>query len=116
MMLEFSIELCHIQRRAGRGFLFEHPLSATSWEMESLERLVNMSEVHKSVFDMLRFGMTAEDVEGEGLVRKSTQILTNVEVISDVLSVRCEGGHRHVHLIAGKAKVSQVYQPKMCEG
>ena len=91
-MLEFAIEMCHIQRRAGKGFLFEHPLSATTWEMESLKKLANMPKVQKSVFDMCRFGMTAEDGEGEGQVRKSTQILTNVEAIADILSVRCEGG------------------------
>lgn len=115
-MLEFAIEMCHIQRRAGRGFLFEHQLPATSREMESLKKLANMPEVHKSVFDMCRFGMTAEDGEGEGLVRKSTQILTNVKAIADILSVRCGAGHRHVHLISGKAKAAQVYPPKMCEG
>ena len=115
MMLEFSIEMCRIQSRACRGFVFEHPRTATSWEVDAVKRLAQEAGVYTSVFDMCRFGMTAEDAEGEGLVRKSTHILTNVEAIAEVLSVRCEGGHRHVHLRSGKAKAAQIYPVKMCE-
>ena len=92
MMLEFSLEMCHKQRRVGRGFRFEHPLSATSWEMDPVKRIASMPEVHNSVFDMCMFGMTAKDVEDEGLVGTSTHILNSVKAIADVLSVRGEDG------------------------
>ena len=92
MMLEFAIEMCQIHRKAGRGFVFEHPRTPTSWEVDAVKRLAQEAGVYTSVFYMCRFGKTAEDAEGAGLVRKRTQILTNVEAIAEVLSVRCEGG------------------------
>ena len=36
MMLRFAVELCLIQHRAGRSFMFEHPCTASSWEDRSL--------------------------------------------------------------------------------
>ena len=95
--------------------MFEQPLTATSWEMDVLKHLAGESAVMATVFDMCQFGMCDSDSEGEGLVRKSTQVLTNVESVADALSLRCEGGHRHVHLLSGKAKAAAVYPAKMCE-
>ena len=115
MMLEFGIELCQIQRRAGRGFLFEHPLTASSWEVGAVQQLQSEKGVLTSVFEMCQFGMRAEDAHGLGLVRKSTQILTNVDEAADYLSRRCPGGHRHVHLVEGRARAAAVYPERMCE-
>ena len=115
MMLEFGIELCQIQRRAGRGFLFEHPLTASSWEVGAVQQLQSEKGVLTSVFEMCQFGMCAEDAHGRGLVRKSTQILTNVDEVADYLSRRCPGGHRHVHLVEGRARAAAVYPERMCE-
>ena len=115
MFLEFAIEMCRIQQRGGRGFLFEHPAAATSWEVEAVKNLLAEKGVMSSVFDMCRFGMSAQDQEGKGLVRKSTRIMTNIEELADVLSVRCTGGHRHVHLMSGRAAAAAMYPPQMCE-
>ena len=56
-----------------------------------MKKLLSEEGVMSVVFDMCRFGTAAEDGEGLGLVRKSTRVITNVE-IRDVLDVRCEGG------------------------
>ena len=51
-MVEFAVELCHIQKRAGRAFVFEHPRTSSSWEVvEPLRELLNLPDVHESVFD-----------------------------------------------------------------
>ena len=38
-----------------------------------------------------------------------------VQAIAEGLSVQCERGHRHVHLISGQAKAAQICPVKMCE-
>ena len=45
-LLNFAIQVAEIQMSAGRGFLFEHPLSATSWQRPRLRRLLQRAGVH----------------------------------------------------------------------
>ena len=92
LMLRFSVELCLIQNRSGRAFVFEHPSTASSWEDACLRDIVSTSGIVTSLLDMCRYGMTAVDKQGEGPVRKTTRIATNVYEIADALSLRCEGG------------------------
>ena len=91
-MLEFAVELCEMQMKAGRAFIFEHPATATSWELGGLKRLFTTEGVHEGLFDMCRFGMESEDKIGVGLVRKTTRIVTNAEEIAGSLCARFEGG------------------------
>ena len=67
-----------------------------------------------SVLDMCRYGMVASDELGEAPVRKTTKIATNVPEIADALSARCEGGHRHVHLISGRPRNAAIYPSGFC--
>ena len=92
VMLQFAVELCEIQRAAGRGFLFEHPLTASSWLQPVLKALAEKRDVITTVIDMCRYGMTATDKIGTGPARKSTKFLTNVPEVADSLNLRCEGG------------------------
>ena len=114
-MLEFGIEMCPMQLRAGRAFVFEHPLTASSWEIAAAQELMNMKSVETSVFEMCQYGMCAEDQFGSGLVRKSTRILTNVPEVADHFSRRCPGGHRHVPLLNGRPKAAAAYPERLCE-
>ena len=70
--------------------------------------------------DMCSFGMAANDEYGEALVRKRTKILTNSIEVARRVERKCTGDHRHVHLIAGKAKRAQLYprafSRAVCEG
>ena len=61
-MFRFAVGLCLIQKRAGQAFVFEHPRSATSWELvEELQGLLEDPEVHESLLDVCCFGMEAVD-------------------------------------------------------
>ena len=113
-MLNFAVEVCQVQRRAGRGFLMEHPQAATSWEVEAVKQLIAETDVQTTVLDMCRFGMQAVDRDGPGLVRKSTQVVSDVEELISILSQRCLGAHRHVHLVGGKARAAAIYPEKLC--
>ena len=64
--------------------------------------------------NMCSFGMTAKDDEGTGLVAKPTRIMSSSPEILKKIHKPCCGGHRHVHLISGKAKAAQVYPRRFC--
>ena len=91
-MLRFAVELCEIQLHVGKSFVFGHPSNASSWEDESLSKLALAKGVFTSILNMCRYGMTSLDKQGEGPVRKTTRILSNIYEVSDALSLRCEGG------------------------
>ena len=64
---------------------------------------------------MCRFGMVARDSDGEAPVRKTTRVMTNDPGIATALKdVRCEGGHRHVHLISGRPAAAAIYPLDFC--
>ena len=50
--VNFAIELCELQRRAGRGFVFEHPKFAASWTSTDLSTLSSREGVHEARLDM----------------------------------------------------------------
>ena len=70
--------------------------------------------------DMCDFGMVASDEFGEALVRKRTKVLTNASEVARRIARKCNGQHRHVHLVGGRAKRAQLYprafSREVCEG
>ena len=97
--LEFCAKLYKIQMDRGRYFLHEHPASAKSWENDMMSRLSKDQRVYTIIGDMCRFKMTQQDEYGTGLVKKRTGFMTNAVMIAGRLAQRCDGGHRHIHLI-----------------
>jgi len=108
-MVNFAAKVCTEQMKAGRKFVFEHPLTATSWSLESLVALRKTAGVFQATTHMCAFGMKSRDVDGEGLVLKPTRFLTNSEAIKEKLDQKCNRGHRHVHLISGRAAAAAEY-------
>ena len=108
-LLELAVEMCFLQARAGRMFLFEHPAFATSWRLPCLERLRDLQGAQEVVFHMCRFGMQLRDQEGEGPVYKPTRICTNSMAIAGKTNLRCQGGHRHVRLESGRPALAARY-------
>ena len=94
--------------------MHEHPQSATSWEVEEIERLAESPLVMKAYAHMCAFGMKSKDAEGEGPVLKPTVFMTNSTEVKKELSQRCRGCERHVHLIEGRAAAAQIYPPMLC--
>ena len=117
LMVEFAVELCLIQKRAGRVFVFEHPRTATSWEVvRGLKELLETPDVIEAVLDMCVFGLSSVDPCGkQGLVRKTTRLLTNSEELANATAHRCRGGHGHVHLLSGRAKRAAIYTSSFCD-
>ncbi|CAK8995863.1 Retrovirus-related Pol polyprotein from transposon TNT 1-94 [Durusdinium trenchii] len=101
------------QMNEGRIFLHEHPKGASSWKEPEMQTLINDPRVIQVEGPMCRWGMKATDQQGEGFVRKETRYLTNSVAIAAALSGQCNGGHRHVHLVNGRARQAQKYPPRM---
>ena len=113
--VDLSMELAEIQRKAGRSFVFEHSWQASSWDLQSVNNIRNKKDVGEVIFDMCRFGMVAQDKDGEAPVRKTTRVLSNDPGILGRLDKRCEGGHLHVALVSGRPEAAAIYPIKMCE-
>ena len=48
------------------------------------------------------------------MVKKPTYLLTNSEAINTGMCGRCQGGHRHVQLMCGRAEAAARYTPEFC--
>lgn len=88
------------QSKNGFHFLHEHPHSARSWGLASMQRRC----------DICMFGMTSRDDAGRAMsVRKPTRFLMIAWGIADELDRRCDGEHRHQALLAGRARDAAIY-------
>ena len=111
----FAALICILQHRAGRYFIFEHPDCADSWRTRVLDMVMSIPGVNRTKFDFCMLGMVGEDDLGIAPAKKTTGIMTNGEVIAEVNSQhRCDGTHRHVHFVHGKAKVCEIYPEPFC--
>ena len=82
-LVDIAVNMCAEQCRAGRVFVFEHPLGASSWRLPSLMRLRKMSGVQQATIHQCAYGLTSTDAEGIGLVLKPTRCVTNSMDIAD---------------------------------
>ena len=108
-MIEFAVKMCTEQAKAGRLYVFEHPLGAASWKLECMRELASRWGSRRATCHMCAFGMQARDDQGTDAVMKPTGILTNSTAIYDKMNVQCRGGHRHVHLVNGRAAKAAEY-------
>ena len=80
-----------------------------------LDMVLSIPGVIRTEFDFCMLGMVVEDDIGIAPTKKTTGIMTNGKVIAEVISQhRCDGKHRHVHLVHGKAKAFEIYPEPFC--
>ena len=77
IMVEFAITVCMEQMKAGRSFLFEHPLCATSWKLKKMKDLREMIGVEESICHMCAYGMKSKDAFGEAPVMNEAHKVPN---------------------------------------
>ena len=122
--IRWVMRLCAMQARANRYFVFEHPASATSWEMAEIQKVREMPGVVRVKFDMCQFGMEAID-PADGMVKpvqKQTAVLTNSYEVAQRLRRDCPNRgsdkcahHQHLKLEGGtRCKQAQVYPRLFC--
>ena len=110
--LELAASVMRWQVQRGKYALLEQPGYARSWDEECIQELMELEGMRRCLLDMCCFEM---NVDGEGLNKKTTAVITNSEAIAEKISRRCPGGHTHVALVGGRAKKAQVYPKKCCE-
>lgn len=113
--LRFCCQMYKDQAERGDLFLHEHPLTAESWKLRVVQEMMALPGAVTVVADQCRFGLTAVDKDGPGLVKKPTRFVTNSAAVARRLDKRCAGGHRHVHLVSGRAAGARVYPRGLCD-
>ena len=66
-----------LQIEAGRYFIHEHSVTATSWFTECMAKLRNRPAVYTAEAHMRAFGMQSKDKHGPAYAKKPTGFLTN---------------------------------------
>ena len=70
--IDFSLKLFELQRRMGNHFIYEHPRTATSWQLPEMKEFMKKTGVIEVLANMCRFGMTTKHQGEEGKVSKAT--------------------------------------------
>ena len=112
--LRFCVRLAELQMSSGRYFIYEHPQSAASWATPAIQELMAMPGVYRTELDQCEFGLMSTDELGSAPARKPTSLLTNSVEVHRTMGRKCRGGHRHVHLMKGRAKAAAQYPPEFC--
>ena len=112
--IRFCLEVYSLQMKAGRHFVHEHPWGSSAWKLPEMLQFILEFGVESVKTNMCSFGMMSRDENGPGLVSKPTRIMSSAVEVLKKIEKPCRGGHRHVHLVAGKAKAAQVYPKKFC--
>ena len=60
-MVRFSMEICELQNRAGRQFIFEQPQSSRAWSLDEVVRMSHQDGVVRTTFHQCMYGLMARD-------------------------------------------------------
>ena len=58
-MIRFSMDICDMQRRAGRHFVFEQPQSSRAWQLKEVVQLMYREGINKTTFHQCMYGLRA---------------------------------------------------------
>ncbi len=125
MHVDFVVSLYFDQLQAGRYFLHEHPQWATSWQLPSIQQLMQVESVEKIRGDQCQFGAEIQRGSKKGSpILKPSGFVSNSLKILEQLGRRCTGqegrcsrpaGGRHVRLEGSYAQDSQKYPRALCQ-
>ena len=96
VLFEFSLLIMRIQLLAGRTFVLEHPLRATSWKHPLVQdALRKFPGTDFADFDFCMFGMVSKI--NRVPVKKPTRLMTNCKhILRRFAGVQCDRSHDHV--------------------
>ena len=112
--LHFVISIYNMQLAAGRHFLHEHPVGASSWKDEFMEKVLKHPRVGTSVADQCMYGLMTMDGNGNLVeAQKPTKWASSSRQMLERLSTRCDKSHSHQHLVGGRAAAAAYYPAKL---
>ena len=89
--IDFCIELMKMQMDAWRYFIYEHPSSASSWQLPRMERLFKRQGIWFVVSDQCQYDQTGG---GNLPLRTRTRYVANGLHLLHHLRKRCRGARR----------------------
>ena len=101
--------------KAGRKFVFEHSVGASSWRTALLNRLFFVKDGARVDFDFCILGMKSKDADGEAPAKKRTGMTNSPMVVEELGKNQCDKNHRHAILSDDRAEACQEYAPELCE-
>ena len=107
--MKFAAEVCYIQKREGRYFIFEQPQGSRACDLGAVKEMMTELDVWFTTMQQCMYGLRTKDARGESSAYKPTTTVTNHEALAEALSRRCTGGHRHAHLV-GKTACTKAAQ------
>ena len=117
--LKFACELMEVQRNAGRYFLYEHPLAASSWNQACVQEVMRRPDVTWVHGDQCQYGQQGG---GHDPVKKPTKWMSNSAEVLKALEQRCAGrggvcsmGGRHRLASGGRARAAAIYPFQLCK-
>ena len=117
--MRFVCELYRAQHAAGRYFLHEHPLCATSWKLEWIEEVLELDGVDTAWGDQCQYGQAAGGTEP---VKKPTRWMSNSPELLRCLDQKCSGrrglcssGRPHAPCSGAAARRAAEYPVGLCK-
>ena len=112
--LRFAVMLARKQISGNQHFLFEHPLTSTSWKDGALKELCGLPKVQRVVADQCQYGLVVPGPDG-GLIhaRKATAFVTSSPRMAQRLSRRCDHSHDHKALHGKDLERAAFYPMKL---
>ena len=110
MHLHFMCSIYRMQLDDGRHFLHEHPATATSWNDEWIQKIMNHPKVHSVISDQCEYGLLTPGPGGVPTpAKKPTRWMSSSAQMIKRLSRRCSKTHVHQQLVGGRAKACEDY-------
>ena len=120
-LLQFAMDVAKSQFRNRRKFIFEHPASASSWQLDIVKSVKDIPGIYTVDFDQCALGLCTRVQQIP--TKKRTRFLTNLPgVVHTFREFQCRC--KPVHLVKGKNKKlhphpkglsrAAVYPPAMC--
>ena len=119
--MEFVTGLYREQVLAGRYFLHEHPLCATSWKLDCILDVIASQGVETEWCDQCMYGQAGGT---EGPVKKPTRWMSSSTEDLAKLKTKCEnkegrcsrpGGRKHALCIGQVARMAAAYPLQLCK-
>lgn len=114
VLLRYSMLVCRLQAAAGRCFLFEQALSASSWHDPAVKNMLWMEGVDRVRADMCAYRLHSWDEWGEGAVARPTGLMSNMPALLKGMPRVCQEDHRHVPLLSNRAGPAARYTESFC--
>ena len=91
-MMKFATEVCDLQSREGRYYVFEQPQGSRAWELAAVKALMTKRDSWVTTMHQCMYGLKTRDTQGEASAYKPTTTVTNHEALAEGTLPKMPGG------------------------